>query len=77
MNVVERLTRLELNYDLRIDEKIQAMFADGMTAIKNRNWLLPLERQTDQTHFDGERLFIERFEKAGSELAMNTNQPHQ
>ena len=68
-----RSISLQFDDDFAFDDKIKSVFADLMVAIEQRHRLLPHKRDSTERKFNGKRLLVDGFEKAGPKLAMDAN----
>ena len=71
VHVGDLLDRLELDDDLVADEQVEAMQSDLDASVEHRDRNLAFERDSSASHFDDERVVVDGFEEAGTELAMN------
>ena len=71
MDVFEVFDSLELDDDFVFDEKIEAMLANLVVLVKERNWFLPNESNSSNCKFNRQRLFINGFQKTRAKLSMN------
>ena len=71
MDVFEVFDRLELDDDFVFDEKIEAMLANLVVLVKERNWFLPNESNSSNCKLNRQRLLVNGFQKTGAKLGMN------
>ena len=71
MDIFKLADGLQLDDDLFLDKKVQAMLPNLMVAIKEWYRMLANELDSAQRKFDCESFFIDRFEKSWSEFFMN------
>ena len=71
MNRQERGHGLELHDELGTHEEVESRLCNAQALVPNRNRHLPPERDPLQAKLHGESFFVDRFEEARAEVAMN------
>ena len=71
MNRQERRHGLELHHELGTHEEVESRLCNAQALVPNRNRHLPPERDPLQAKLHDESFFVDRFEEARAEVAMN------
>ena len=71
MNRQEHRHGLELHHELGTDQEVESRLCNAQALVLNRTRHLPPERDPLQAKLHDESFFVDRFEEARAEVAMN------
>ena len=73
MDLLQRCGGFEFNQECSFNQKIDAMFPNRLTPVKNWNGFLPFKFNSKMSQFESKSFFVKCFEKTWTQVRVDPN----